>query len=297
MRRQHMQSVMMILLGAFITAFGVNYFTIPNQLAEGGLTGIALILKYMFNLSPALSTFVINIPLFIIGLRELGRISMLYTILGTTAFSLFLWLTEGIGVPMDDDLLLAALYAGVSVGLGLGIIFRFGGTTGGADIVARLVNKHFGWSIGRTMFAIDLAVIVSSAAIIGREKAMYTLVAVFIGSRVIDFVQEGAYAAKAAFIISNTAKDISTELMQEMNRGATLFKGRGGYTGVDKEVLYCVVSRNEITRLKRLVHRVDPYAFIVINDVHDVHGEGFSFTEEEKRQLLSKQAADASKDG
>ena len=290
--RQNIQNIMMVFLGAFICAFGVNYFTIPNQLAAGGFTGIALILKYLFNLSPALTTIVLNIPLFIIGWRELGRRSMLYTILGTSSFSLFLWLTEDIGVSMGDDILLAALYAGVSVGLGLGIIFRFGGTTGGVDIVARLVNKHFGWSMGRTMFVIDMAVIVSSAYIIGREKAMYTLVAVFIGARVIDFVQEGAYAAKAAFIISNSAEDISSELIREMNRGATLLKGRGGYTGLDKEVLYCVVSRNEITRLKRLVHRVDPYAFIVINDVHDVHGEGFSFTEEEKKQLLSNKPKD-----
>lgn len=278
----------MILLGALIFAFGVNYFTIPNRLAEGGLTGITLILKYLFNLSPALVNLVLNIPLFIIGWRELGRLSMLYTILGTTAFSLFLWLTEGIGTPVPDDLLLAALYAGVTVGLGLGIIFRFGGTTGGADIIARLLSKHLGWSMGRTMFAIDLTVILSSAYFLGREKAMYTLVAVFIGARVIDFVQEGAYAAKAALIISNSAAQISAEMMQEMNRGTTLLKGRGGYTGDDKEVLYCVVSRNELTRLKRVVHRVDPYAFIVVNDVHDVHGEGFSFSEEEKRRLLAK---------
>lgn len=281
---RHVQNTFMILLGAFVAAFGVNYFTIPNQLAEGGVTGIALLLKYLFGLSPALITFVLNIPLFIIGWRELGRLSMLYTILGTTAFSLFLWITEDIGIPVSGDLLLAALYAGVTFGLGLGIIFRFGGTTGGADIIARLVHKYIGWSMGRTMFMLDLGVIVSSAYFLGREKAMYTLVAVFIGARVIDFVQEGAYAAKAAFIISNSASRISEELMRDMNRGATLLKGRGGYTGLDKEVLYCVVGRNEITRLKRLVHRVDPVAFIVINNVHDVHGEGFSFSEAEKPQ-------------
>lgn len=286
--RQHIQNTIMIMLGALICASGINYFTIPNQLAEGGLTGVALILKYLFNFSPALVTMVLNIPLFLIGWRELGKLSMLYTILGTTAFSLFLWLTEDIGTPVPDDILLAALYAGVSVGLGLGIIFRFGGTTGGADIIARLCHKHFGWSMGRTMFILDLAVILSSAYIIGRERAMYTLVAVFIGSRVIDFVQEGAYAAKAAFIISNSAAQISKEMMKEMSRGTTLLKGKGGYTGLDKEVLYCVVGRNEITRLKKMIHRVDPYAFIVINDVHDVHGEGFSFTEEEKQKILSK---------
>ena len=199
----------MILLGALICASGINYFTIPNQLAEGGLTGITLILKYLFNFSPALTTMLLNIPLFVIGWRELGKISMLYTIFGTSAFSLFLWLTEGIGKPIPHDLLLAALYAGVTVGLGLGMIFRFGGTTGGADIIARLFHKYGGWSMGRTMFVIDLTVILCSAFIVGRERAMYTIVAVFIGSRVIDFVQEGAYAAKAAFIVSNSAAEIS----------------------------------------------------------------------------------------
>lgn len=289
--RQHIQNVTMILLGALICAFGVNYFTIPNQLAEGGLTGVALILKYTFDISPALTTLALNIPLFIIGWRELGRTSMVYTIIGTTAFSLFLWVTEDVGTPVDGDMLLAALYAGVSVGLGLGIIFRFGGTTGGADIVVRLANKYFGWSMGRAMFAIDLAVILSSAYIIGREKAMYTVVAVFIGGRVIDFVQEGAYAAKAAFIISNLSAEISSKMMYDMNRGTTLLKGKGGYTGRDKDVLYCVVHRNEITRLKKVVHSVDPYAFVVISDVHDVLGEGFSFTEEEKQKMfLEKQS-------
>mgnify|MGYP001195765687 CR=1 FL=1 len=286
--RRHAKNFMMIILGALICASGINYFTIPNQLAEGGLTGIALILKYVFNFSPALATMLLNIPLFIIGWRELGKMSMLYTIFGTTVFSFSLWVTEGIGTPIPDDLLLAALYAGVFVGLGLGIIFRYGGTTGGTDIIARLFYKYFGWSMGRTMFVVDLIVILSSAYFVGRERAMYTVVAVFIGSGVIDFVQEGAYTAKAAFIVSNSASQISQAMLKEMDRGTTLLKGKGGYTGLDKEVLYCVVARNEVTRLKALVHQIDPYAFIVINDVHDVLGEGFSFTEEEKRKLLSK---------
>lgn len=286
--RPHIKNGVMILLGALIFAFGINYFAIPNRLAEGGVTGITLLLKYSLNWSPALVTMVINIPLFVIGWRELGRAAMGYTIFGTTAFSLFLWLLEDIGVPIGNDMLLAALYAGACIGLGLGIIFRFGGTTGGIDIVVRVLQKHFRWPIGRTMFVCDFIVISASAYFLGREKAMYTLIAVFIASRVIDFVQEGAYAVRAALIISQKDAAIGEALTREMGRGATLLKGKGGYTGIDRDVLYCVVNRTELTRLKEIVHRIDPYAFVVVNNVHEVLGEGFSFTEEERKQMEQK---------
>ncbi len=273
------QNVIMIMIGSAIFAFGLNYFTIANELMEGGFTGISLLLNYTFGFSPAVVNLLLNIPLFIIGWRIFGNQAMVYTILGTVSLSIFLWLTSGWQRPMGDDLFLVSLYAGVCVGLGLGIIFRFGGTTGGVDIIARIANKYFGWSMGRTMFVFDVFVIGASVFQIGQEKAMYTLVAVFVGARIIDFVQEGAYAAKAATIISDSAPLIADTIMSEMERGATLLKGRGGYTGSDKEVLYCVVSRSEIIRLKNLVRRIDPNAFIVVNDVHDVLGEGFSLSE------------------
>lgn len=270
----HAKNLFFISLGAFIFSFGINYFNIANQLLEGGFTGIALLLNYEFEWSPSIIILVLNIPLFIFGWYKLGSYSMIYTIIGTLLVSLFLWVTEDFQKPMDD-LLLAALYAGVSIGVGLGIIFRYGGTTGGVDIIARLTFKYFGISMGRTMFAFDAIVIGTSAFVISLDKAMYTLIAVFIGARVIDFVQEGAYAAKAATIISDHAPQIADRIMKEMERGATLLKGRGGYTGSDKEVLYCVISRNELSRLKKLVYSVDQRAFIVVNDVHDVLGEGF----------------------
>lgn len=275
----------MVILGSFIFAFGINYFAIPNQLAEGGVTGITLLLKYLFNWSPALVNLLLNIPLLIIGWRELGRTPMVYTIIATLSASLFLWLTDDIGDPMRDDILLAALYAGVAIGIGLGLIFRFHGTSGGSAIVARLMEKHLGWSVGRSLFLIDLLVVAASAYFLGREKAMYTIVSLYIGARVIDLVQEGANAAKATIIVSNAANQISSQLMKEMGRGATLLSGRGGYTGSEKDVLYCVVNRNEITRLKKLVHHIDPYAFVVVNDVREVLGEGFTFAEKEKTRI------------
>ncbi len=272
--KYHIKNIFFITIGAFIFSFGLNYFTIANHLSEGGFTGISLLINYKTGLSTSLVILLLNIPLFIVGWFKLGRHSMLYTIIGTLLVSFFLWLTEGFNEPLQD-LLLASLYAGVTIGIGLGIIFRYGGTTGGVDIIARLAFKYKGWSIGRTMFLFDAFVIAISAIYIGRERAMYTLIAVFLGARVIDFVQEGAYAAKAATIISDHAPEIAAKIMNEMGRGATLLKGKGGYTGSDKEVLYCVVSRNELSRIKNIVHSIDERAFVVVNDVHDVLGEGF----------------------
>ncbi|PTX59927.1 uncharacterized membrane-anchored protein YitT (DUF2179 family) [Melghirimyces profundicolus] len=273
---KHVKPVLLIILGSFIFALGVNYFAIPNKLSEGGFTGISLILYYLFGFSPGAVILVLNIPLFVVGYKVFGKRTLIYTIFGTVAVSLTLWLTEGNYKPVNDPLL-AALYTGVLVGSGLGLIFRTGGTTGGVDIIARLGNKYLDWSIGRTMFLFDLVVISVSAFFIGREKAMYTVVAVFVGARVIDFVVEGLDTAKAATIISNSAVSISDKITREMDRGVTLLKGRGGYTGSDKEVLYVVVGRNELTRMKQLVHSVDPYAFVVVHDVRDVLGEGFTF--------------------
>lgn len=282
----HLRNIFAILLGSAIMGFGINYFNIANRLAEGGITGVTLLLKYTLDWDPGITNLVLNIPLLFVGWKMLGRQSAVYTIIGTVSVSVFLTLFSSFRHPMENDTLLAALYAGVTVGLGLGLVFRFGGTTGGVDILARLVNRYLGWSIGRTMFIFDIFVIALSLYYLNLDLAMYTLVALFVAARVIDFVQEGAYAAKAIMIISDHAVDISQRIMQEMGRGATLLKGRGGYTGLDKEVLYCVVSRNEIVRFKNLVHKVDPHAFIIINDVHEVFGEGFTL--DEQKQPLQK---------
>jgi len=276
-RRAHVSihPILAIVVGAAVAGFGVNYFTIANGLGEGGFTGISILLKYWLDWSPGITSLVMNIPLFVLGWRYLGKRAMGYTIWGTVCFSFFLWLFEDIGSPIDGDLLLASLYAGVTVGLGLGIIFRYGGTTGGVDILARLADKYFGWSIGRTMFTFDFLVIVASLFYLGRERAMYTLILVFVAARVIDLVQEGLYSAKAAMIISNRPHEISRVIVEKMDRGTTLLMGKGGYTQKEKEVVYVVVSRPELIRLKTIIKQIDPYAFVVISDARNVLGEGF----------------------
>lgn len=279
------KNTLFILLGACVYSFGIVHFNMQNNLAEGGFTGITLLLYFLFAWDPSYVNLILNIPLFFIGWKILGRNSLLYTIIGTVAVSVFLWIFQRyqINMPLKDDMTLAALFAGVSIGVGLGIIFRFGGTTGGVDIIARLVHKYIGWSMGKTMFIFDAVVITLSLIFyLDYHEAMYTLVLVFISARVIDFMQEGAYSARGAMIISELNDEIANKILQEMGRGVTVLKGYGSYTKQDREVLYCVVAKNEIVRLKSVIMEVDPHAFVSVSIVHDVIGEGFTLDENKK---------------
>ena len=281
------KNIFFIILGAAIFSFGLVHFNIQNELAEGGFTGITLILLFAFNWDPALMNLLLNIPMFIIGWKLLGKKVFVYTVIGTFAVSIFLkvFMIYQIDIHLKDDMFLVSLFAGLFIGIGLGIIFRYGGTTGGVDIIARLAHKYIGWSMGKTMFLFDAFVIlVSWAVYLDHRSMMYTLVALFVGSRVIDFVQEGAYAARGAFIISESQDEIATKITADMDRGVTVFRGYGHFTKSDREILYCVVGKNELVRLKNIITSVDPHAFVSLTDVHDVMGEGFTL-DEQKRPL------------
>ncbi|RUT36059.1 YitT family protein [Paenibacillus zeisoli] len=276
------KTILPILLGTAIYAFGLLYFIIPNKLMEGGVTGITILLKYAFSISPSLSTLILNIPLFLLGWKVLGSRQIVFTGIGIGSLTFFLWLFEqmikkGWIVPFatEHDYILASLYAGVTLGAGLGLVFRFGGTTGGSDIIARICNRKYGWSMGQVILALDVLIIGISLLYIKKEQILYTLVAVFIASKVIDFIQEGAYSAKAFTIISDHAPEIADLITKDMDRGVTLIPAVGAYSKQAKHMAYCVVARQEIRRLTLIAKSVDPRAFIIINDVHDVHGEGF----------------------
>ncbi|MGE8204314.1 YitT family protein [Heyndrickxia sp. NPDC080065] len=279
------RNILFILLGSAIFSFGIVHFNIQNHLAEGGFTGINLLLYALFHIDPSYSNLVLNIPLFFIGWKLLGRRAFIYTIIGTVATSVFLWIFQRkhFNIPLENDMFLAALFAGIFIGIGLGIIFRYGGTTGGVDIIARLFYKYKGLAMGRTMFIFDACVIILSLlTYLDYREAMYTLVAVFVGARVIDFMQEGSYTARGALIISPKHEEIADLIMNDMDRGVTVLRGHGSYTKEDKDVLYCVVGKNEIVRLKGLIHSVDPHAFVSVTIVHDVLGEGFTLDENKK---------------
>lgn len=277
-----LKNIFFILLGAAIFSFGLVHFNMQNNLSEGGFTGITLLFYFLWGWDPAIMNIVLNVPVFFIGWKILGRNTFLYTIIGTVAVSVFLAIFQIKPFPtyLQSDMTLAALFAGVFIGTGLGIIFRNGGTTGGVDIIARIVNKYFGWSMGRTMFIFDFIVITSSVfLILDLVEGMYTLVAVYIGARIIDFIQEGAYAAKGATIISEKSDEITRAIHDELERGVTVLSGQGSYTGKQQQVLYCIVGKNEMVRLKNIIRRIDPHAFVAVSSVHEVLGEGFTLDE------------------
>lgn len=277
-----LKNVCFILIGSAIFAFGLVHFNMQNNLAEGGFTGITLLLYFLFHFDPSITNLLLNVPIFLIGWKLLGRTTFIYTIIGTIGLSLFLWIFQQnqIPIPINGDMTLAALFAGVFIGIGLGTIFKYGGTTGGVDIIARLAHKYIGWSMGKTMFLFDFIVIsLSLIFYLSFREAMYTLVAVFVGARVIDFMQEGAYAAKGATIISEKNQEIAERILKEMDRGVTIFKGQGSYTKRNLDILYCVVGKNEVVKLKQVITSVDPHAFVAVSDVHDVLGEGFTLDE------------------
>jgi len=279
-----LKNIVFILIGSAIFSFGLVHFNMQNNLAEGGFTGITLLLYFLFHIDPSISNLVLNIPIFFIGWKMLGKTMFTYTIVGTVSLSVFLAIFQRfqIHMPLQHDLALAALFAGVFIGTGLGIIFKFGGTTGGVDIIARLINKHYQVAMGRTMFIFDACVITISLTYLNYKEAMYTLVAVFVAAKVIDFMQEGAYAAKGAMIISEKDDIIQKKITEEMERGVTILKGVGSYTKQERNVLYCVVPKNELVHLKSVVTSVDPHAFVSVSDVHDVLGEGFTLDEHKK---------------
>lgn len=279
------RNIIFILIGSAIFSFGIVNINIENHLAEGGFTGITLLLYFLFKFDPSYSNLILNIPIFFIGWKLLGRATFIYTLIGTFSVSLFLWIFQryevlNLHVNLQNDMTLATLFAGAFIGIGLGIIFKYGGTTGGVDIIARLAHKYVGWSMGKTMFMFDaIVIIVSILTYLSYREGMYTLVAVFIGAKVIDFMQEGAYAAKGAIIISDKNDEIAAKILSEMERGATFLKAVGSYTKVERNVLYCVVAKNEIVKLKNIITSVDPHAFVAVSDVHDVVGEGFTLDE------------------
>ncbi|HOB20203.1 MAG TPA: YitT family protein [Candidatus Atribacteria bacterium] len=264
----------MIALGCLITALSFNLFFVPHQIAPGGLSGIGTVLYHVFGFPVGVTTLALNIPLFLFGVKQIGREFGAKTLVATLLLSFFIDFVQV--PPLTDDSLLASIYGGVLMGIGLGIIFRRDATTGGTDLMAKLIHRYFPIiSMAWVMFAVDFMVVVTAAIVFGPNEALYAIVALALSARVIDLVQEGLNTAKAALIISDKSKDIADRILHDMDRGVTLLQGKGAYTGNDKNVILCVVNRTEITHLKELINEIDRKAFVLVADVREVLGEGF----------------------
>lgn len=266
-------------IGAGLIATAIDLFLVPNKIVAGGITGIATILHLTINTPVGVVVLLLNIPLFIAGARWTGGLRFAArTIYATAMMSI---LTDVLAplvahIPSITQPLLYTLYGGLLDGIGMGLVFRAQGTTGGTDIVARLLNHFRGVPLGQTMLVVNGAVLVAAAIIFGLEPALYALIVTFVATRVVDVVQGEAAYARAAVIVSAQAADIRSKVLSDLERGVTVLAGRGGYTAAGMEVLYCVVTRSEVSILKRLVQSIDPKAFVVITEASEVLGAGFN---------------------
>ncbi|MFC6206881.1 YitT family protein [Levilactobacillus tongjiangensis] len=269
----------MIGIGCAMLGFALVFFNIANHLADGGISGITLILRALFKIDPAYTTFLINAPLVLIGWRFLGRQSAIYTIYGTFMLSISLWIWQRVPFAIDlhGDLLLASLASGLIGGFGSGLLYRYGGTTGGTDIVARIFERFRGVPMGKTLLWLDVVVLLVSLVYVNIQQMAYTLIYSYVYSRLVNFTQEGAYAARGIIVVSDHYQEITDSIMDELQRGVSLVSGEGGFSHQPRKMIYVVVAPSELYRLRQIIQRTDPRAFISVINVNEALGEGFSF--------------------
>lgn len=280
--RKWISDGLIIILGDLLLAVAIIAFLEPQNLVTGGVSGIAIIMEdYTGRLGYAvpiwLTNLALNIPLFLLGIKAMGRAFLVKTAFATFFLSVALYLVGFIPL-IEMDITLAAVFGGVFSGVGLGLVFRVMATTGGTDLAASLIRKRFmpHISIPRILFVLDSAIILLGLLVFGPVPAMYAVVAVYVTTKVTDTLLEGLSFSKAAFIISDESERIAESVMQKLDRGATGLNGQGMYTRREKNVLLCVVSAKELVRLKEIVHALDTGAFMIVADVREVLGDGFT---------------------
>ena len=271
---QFIKEYIIVALACVVMAFNINYFFVGNKLAEGGVSGLSLIIHYLSNIDVSYLYFALNIPLIILAYIFLGKNFLLKTFFATFVLSVFLKVFASFSEPLDD-ILLAAIFGGAINGIAIGIVFYAGGSTGGMDIVAKIVNKYTGIPISRILLATDFIVLSMVAVIFGKVIFMYTLISLVISSKMIDIIQVGIYSAKGVTIITTKEDEIRRRIMEDTKRGITLIDAKGGYTQKEIGMLYCVVGQYQLIRVKTIVKEVDPSAFMIVADVHEVIGNGF----------------------
>lgn len=275
---KNIKDLLLVILGSFIFSAGVNTFIISGNLGEGGVTGIAIVLFYAFHISPAITNFVANAVLIVVGFKFLSKKSSILTIVATVLISVFLSLTASWHVE-TGNVMINAIFGGASVGLGIGVIVLAGGTTAGTTILARLANKYLEVSTAYALLFFDLIVVLISLTVLPIQKALVTVISLYIGTKVMEYVIEGLNTKKAMTIISNKPDEVAKAIDEQVGRGLTVLDGHGYYSREKKDVLYVVVAKTQVSRAKRVIRKIDNQAFLVVHDVRDVYGNGFLLDE------------------
>lgn len=265
-----------VLFGSLLYAISVNMFITPHKLIAGGVAGVALILQYVTKISSGYFVFIINIPLFIIGIRELDKEFGIYSLIGMISMSIFLVITKDItNVYVMKDVFLSSLCGGALCGIGMGIIFRSKASEGGTDIISIIVRKRYGLKISTITFIINLIIVAAGGFLGTVEIAIYTIISMYIKSMVLDKVIEGLDKKKLLFVITKDPEGVKNIILTKLGRGVTFLHGEGAYTGEDKKIVYSVMSSKQLARCRILINTIDPKAVITIMDVSEVEGKGF----------------------
>ena len=270
----------LVVAGALVQAVGLRLFLVPAELASGGISGISQLIHHYTGWPIGLMVFIGNLPLFILGWRFLGGSrSTVRTLVAVATYSFFVdalvWLPFFPRAGITSDLVLNSLYGAVVSGIGYGLVYRGQGTSGGSDILARILNRWRGISMTQSYLMTDTLVILAAGFVFGWQKALYAIITLYVSGLVVDTTMEGAGTVRSALIVTDLCKEISARILEEMERGVTILEGTGAYTGEPRPVLYCVVTRSEVQQLKTIVHELDPKAFMVVGAAHEALGEGF----------------------
>lgn len=259
-------------VGPFVAAFALEIFLVPNNIIDGGIVGISIILSYLTKINLGLLIFIINIPFFFLAFNKIGKKFVLQTFYAIGMLSLALNFFTTHEHPVTHDLLLSTVFGGIILGAGVGLVLKNEGSLDGTEIMSLVLSKKFGFSVGEWIMLFNIFIYGAAGIVFGWNKAMYAVLTYFIAFRVIDVVLEGLNSAKSIEVISEKATEIGQELLEKLDIGVTYLKGIGAYSGTEKTLIYCVVSRLELAKMKEIIKRIDPNAFISIVDVHEAYG-------------------------
>lgn len=276
-RARFMKDMLFFCIGSFLYASAVTVFISGNEISPGGFTGIATALNHLTGIPSGITLFLLNIPVLILGLIKFGGIFIIKTAVVTVITSVCLTVTDIFLPVFQIDKILAAVFGGMFVGLGISLIMLRGGTSGGVDIIAKLINKkHRHLTVGRLILIMDAFVIMFAVAVYGNiESALYSVVAMFVSSRVMDTLLYGADKGKTLFIVTQKGSEICSQIGTKLRRGVTVIKAQGGYSRREQELLICTVRRHEVSAAYAVIEEIDPKAFITVNDAGEIIGEGF----------------------
>ncbi|MBS4178642.1 YitT family protein [Lederbergia citrea] len=273
--KQTIVEYIQVIVGASLVGFGYNMFLLPAKLAAGGVSGISTLLYELFQWNPAFVQFSINLPLFLVGLLILGKDFSTKTLLGTFFVPFVIWLTQDVDLHIHDAML-GAIYGGIALGIGLGIVYRGGGSTGGTAMIAQLLKKFTGLSSGFAQLLVDGFVVAASAIVFNLELALFALISIYVTSKVIDFVQLQTSPTKLVMIITEKEAEIQRIIRDEIDRGLTKVKSLGGYSNMERTIILCVVEQSEAVYLKKVLQEQEPTSFVIFLNASEILGRGFT---------------------